>query len=148
MNDLPSPSISPRSAASLRISSSYTSVDNSWNCSLVNLVNFSLADALDDGDSALSAHPRPSPQTVVRRPEPDVPRSSHDARNPFSAFQCTLATSLLSTRLSPGGFNPLPPPPGRLLELDDAPFIRLEEAPNEVEMGIAGREGENCDPPY
>lgn len=79
-----------------------------------------------------------------------APLSSHAARNRFNALQCTLATSLLSTRLSPGGFNPLPPPPppGRLLELEEAPFIRLDDAPNEFDIGIAGREGENCDPPY
>ena len=99
----------------------------------------------------VSLDPRDQQDVIARRAgtlKEDGPLSSHAARNRFNALQCILATSLLSTRLSPGSFSPLPPPPGRLLELEEAPFIRLDDAPNELFIGNGAREGENADPPY
>lgn len=49
--DLPASSGVLCSASRRRMSSSYTSVDNSWNWSFVKRVSFSRADALAEGDS-------------------------------------------------------------------------------------------------
>jgi len=60
------PSGVPFSTSIRRMSSSYTSVDSSWNCSLVNLVNFSLADALAVGDSVVSRRLKLPSQCATR----------------------------------------------------------------------------------